>query len=397
MRLFSDPHVIFQPNPLRISESAKGQILDSLYSGIGLTRVRVSIEARGIEPVNDNADPAVTDLSKFNFAGRNSDDFVPAVADIRRRTPLMWWASPGGIETWMNAGNPEEHVEWAMALHRRWRSQGMEFPFYSIINEPSYVASGGPWSGEYLRDVVKLLGRKLRAEGFATKIVIADDLSASQALDVARVILADPEARGYVGAVAFHIYGLGLAGAEDLKALAKQHGIQLWMSEYSMETAFQWVEMVHSLLTTYDVSAVDYMWGFFGEEDGSHLISVLHSGGDYLGFKLQPQFHVFGNYTKYVRPGAVRVRVSPASEDIKVSAFTQNGRLTIVAINSGYTSSTTVRFDVAGLASNRDFAAVRTRPENGGTERLSPLAPLEVRSNSITATLPARSVSTFYQ
>ncbi|MBA3405941.1 MAG: hypothetical protein H0U13_14880, partial [Gemmatimonadaceae bacterium] len=401
MRLFTDPHLVLLPtrpeNVLRIPLAAQAQILDSLYVGLGLTRVRVGNDTRFIEPVNDNADPAITDLSKFNFAGRNNDDFFGAVAGIRSRGAPIWWVSPGQIELWMNESNPEEYVEWAMALIRRWRDQGMELPFYSVMNEPSNPYAAGPWSGEYLRDVVKLLGRRLRAEGFATKLVIPDDLNAYSAADRARIILADPEARGYVAALAFHLYGDLNSGGPELKAMSKQHGIPLWMSEWFVPSAMDWAEMVHTVLSDYDVAAVDYLFGFFGQGAAAQLISVLHSGVDYIGFKVEPHFHVFGNYSKYVRPGAVRVGVSSVPGDIKVSAFVRNGKLTIVAINSGLTAGTAVRFQIAGLASQVAFAGVQTIPEGGAADRLRPVPPLAVTDGAIVALLPPRSVSTFYQ
>lgn len=398
MRLFNDPHLIFLApgNTLQISAAAQAQILDSLYVGIGLTRVRLGNYTRFTEPENDNTDPEVTDLSKFNFAGLNNDAFFPVITDLRRRTPLVWWSSPGQLELWMNEGNPEEYVEWAMAVLRRWRSQGLEMPFYSIINEPSYVYSG-VWSGNYVRDVVKLLGRKLKAEGFATRLVIPDDITPDKAAAIARTVLADPEARGYVGAIAFHLYG-SLATASELKALSKQYGIPLWMSEWFLPKGMQWAETVHSLLSDYDVAAVDYLFGFYGGPSEVQLISLLHSGINYQGFRTEEHFHFFGNYTKYVRPGAVRVGVAAVRDDIKVTAFTRNGQLTIVAINSGGgDASTTVRFDIAGLTSNSAFAAVRTMTESGTTDRLKPLSPAALNGNSILVALPPRSVSTFFQ
>src|SRR6266404_7158541 len=55
MRLFTDPHIIGLPqddpgNSLQIPAAAQLEILDSLYRGIGLTRVRPGPEPGGIEP-----------------------------------------------------------------------------------------------------------------------------------------------------------------------------------------------------------------------------------------------------------------------------------------------------------------------------------------------------------
>lgn len=70
------------------AEQAK--ILDALYVDLGLTRMRWhpegSVAGVGeIEPVNDNSDPDVTDLSKFNFAWRRNDGHIDHVKAIRPR------------------------------------------------------------------------------------------------------------------------------------------------------------------------------------------------------------------------------------------------------------------------------------------------------------------------
>ena len=200
-----------------------------------------------------------------------------------------------------------------------------------------------------------------------------------------------------MSALVFHLYNSPFVGAPELKALSKEYGLPLWLSEFYTPSAFDWVEKVHSLLADYDVSAVDYQFGYFGEASAAQLISVLHGGVNYFGFRTESHFHVFGNYSKFVRPGAVRVGVTAVRDNIKVSAFTRGGRLVIVAINSADDAGTTVRFDIAGLTSNGAFSAVRTLPESGGANRQVTLPAIAPSGGSIVALLPPRSVSTFYQ
>ncbi len=77
-RVFDDPHVFENFNPVTsraltvLTPTEQDAVLDRLYVDLQLTRVRpVSPETAagvGIEPQNDNADPNVIDVSKFNFA-----------------------------------------------------------------------------------------------------------------------------------------------------------------------------------------------------------------------------------------------------------------------------------------------------------------------------------------
>lgn len=48
-----------------------------------------------------------------------------------------------------------------------------------------------------------------------------------------------------------------------MKALADQYGLPLWMSEFAVAGDFmEWAVIMHRLISEYNVSAVDYLWGF---------------------------------------------------------------------------------------------------------------------------------------
>jgi O-glycosyl hydrolase len=323
-RLFDDPHTTetFDPATRRgaatppASEQAK--ILDALYKDLGLTRVRFHPE--GIEPVNDNADPQSADLTKFDFAWKAADGHIAAVKSILSRGATTYYASPLTVESWMNESNPEEYVEWAMVMLRHWRDQGLEMPYFSLMNEPGYYQGVKQWSGAWLRDVIKLLGARLAAEGFRTKLVVPDDVSPVDAYPRLQTILADADARRYVGAVAYHLYGRG--NERDITQLAKQHGIPVWMTEYSTPDDWrEWAALMHQLIAEYDVSAVDYMWGFFGDWDRSQLVRLKVSGSSYVGYDFNPQYYVMGQYSRFVRPGAVRIAATSSDPEVKVVAF----------------------------------------------------------------------------
>lgn len=397
MRLFTDPHIIGLPhsdpaNALQIPASAQSEILDSLYLGIGLTRVRVGNEPRGIELTNDNNDPFNTDLTKFDFSGRNNDAFIPVVADLRGRGMTHWWMSPIEIEPFMNESNPDEYVEWAMAINRRWKAAALEMPYFSLANEPKL--SGLPLqSGAYLLTLVKKLGQRLRAEGFATKIVVPDDVNPSSAATYAQMILADADARQYVGAIAYHLYGEPVTASAGISGLSAQYGIPLWMSEYYTEDWMEWATLVHSLLADYNATVVDYLAGFLGDEyGGGALVRLLHTGTTYLGYRLQPQYYSYGNFTRYIRPGAIRVAASSPDADVQVSAFVLGGRLTLIGINHR-DADVTARFNLGSGSSTTAFSAVRT----SASEHLVPLAPVSVSAGSIVVALKATSVTTLYQ
>ena len=391
-RLFDDPHVTetFDQTTQRAAAippaADQERILDALYVSIGLTRVRFHPDL--MEAVNDNADPNVADLSKFDFSWRVADGHIAHIKRLLPRGVTTFFASPVMIEPWMNTTNPAEYAEWVVVMLRHWRDQGLEMPYYSIMNEPGFIRSG-IWPGSWMRDVIKILGPRLTAEGLKTKLIVPDDLDAMQALGRLQVILADPQARQYVGAVAYHLYNRG--GEAQVKQLAEQYGLPVWMTEFSTgDDWFQWATIMQQEIADYGASAVDYMWGYFGDWDKSQLIRIRTNNGAYAGFDFSRQYYVMGQYSKFVRPGAVRIGATSAESDVKIAAFLSGSNEIVVATNTG-SQQLNVSFE---LGSGRCLSRVDpTRTSE--TEGLQTLPTITLNQSAFSATLPARSVTTF--
>jgi glucuronoarabinoxylan endo-1,4-beta-xylanase len=277
-----------------------------------------------------------------------------------------------------------------MAILRRWRDQGLEMPFYSIANEPA-AQSSGAMSPQYFLAVTKLLGAKLRAEGFKTKIVIPDDITPNDAYDRAVVVLADPDARQYVGAIAYHVYG-GLAARDKIKALGEQYSIPIWMTEYALATPFEWADLIHEEIADFGASAVDMQWGFFGqwESTNSHLITILNDGGSFQGWRRTKSFYTTGQFSRFVRPGAQRVEASSVS-GVKVTAFKQGDEIVLVAITPAGATPKAVSFSLGGGPCTAQVSVVRT----SGTEDWAALPSTQVAGRRFQATLAPGSVTTF--
>jgi O-glycosyl hydrolase len=101
---------------------------------------------------------------------------------------------------------------------------------------------------------------------------------------------------------------------------------------------------MQQLLADDDVSAIDYMWGYFGDWDRSQLIRLKVSGTTYTGFDMTKQYYVMGQYSRYVRPGAVRIAATSSDPDVKVAAFVDGAKPVVVVTNLSARDHT-VRFE----------------------------------------------------
>ena len=191
-RVWDDPHVS-NAGSTSVPAAAQENVLTLLYTDLGLTRMRPVLDG-GVEPINDNVDPAAFDWTKFHFEWKRTDAHISLVEQARAKGMTTFFVSPVTLEAWMTEDNPDEYVEWALAIMLRWRDRGVELPYFSIINEPGYKRSG-IWSAEWMRTVVKRLGARMRQEGFRTMLVIPDDLNPAEAYKRASVVLRDSKAR----------------------------------------------------------------------------------------------------------------------------------------------------------------------------------------------------------
>jgi len=401
-RLFDDPHLTntFDPATSRsavvIPPDQQAAILKAMYTDLGLTRDRYATDI-GIEPVNDNSDPLVTDLTKFNFAWKGGDGHS-AVAEQSYPFGLTTvWGSPIGTELWMSHTDPAEFVEWSFAIIQEWSRLGNPLPYWSIKNEPGL--SKPTINGAFLRDAIKQLGPRLAAAGINTKLVAPDETSPAAALASASIILADPVARQYVAAIPFHLYGAvpssqpNTASLAALAALAKQYGLPLWMSEWFTPDWFTWAKAVHSMLSDYGVAAVDYAFGYFGQwlNNGGQLVSITSVGNLYTGFVRTKQYWATRQWSHFVPPGAVRVRAVSSDPGVLATAFVNGDSVIVVAVNT-LASDRSVQVALgAGTPCVKGVTSERTTALESG--RI--LDPFTLTGPGYTTSLPGTSVTSF--
>ncbi len=383
VRVWSDPHLSGSPNT-DVPAAAQAAILRAVYGRLGLTRSRqvlnTWIQRRRNGP--------------FDFTGRFGADHVAFVKQARAYGLRTFFPGPVYIEEWMTADDPGGYVDYAMRILEYWRSKGVEPPGYALLNEPE-LAGGFP--PQWMHDVVVQLGRRLKAAGFKTKLVVPDDENPVAAYKRAEAVLRDPEARQYVLALAYHIYKGGESDWAHFRDLAARYRLPIWMTEWNSKSydrwpsAGDWSVLTSKLITIGGVSAVDYIWAFFGDwVGGESLIDIQFDHGAYRGFKYNPIYYLTGQWSRFVRPGYQRVAASPEIGATLVNAFRGPKKLVVVAVNPS-SGTQTVRFAVTGGRILGRVAAVRTSPR----ENWRKLAPIALRKAGFTSMLPPSSTTTF--
>jgi O-glycosyl hydrolase len=153
-----------------------------------------------------------------------------------------------------------------------------------------------------------------------------------------------------------------------------------------------WALLMHDLLATYDISAIDYMWGYFGEYDrgAASLMNLDNNGATYHGYTLNKVYYYTGQYSRFVRPGAQRVSVASSDPRIRVTAYHRGSSRVLVAINPG-PSPVHATLDAADLQGVSSMSTTRT----SSSENWARLARVPLSGTKVRVTLPAKSVTTF--
>lgn len=425
----------------KLPPALRTRALEAAYRDVRLTLGNVGI---GVwEPENDDADPMHLNEAAFEIPGlRAINEKLLAPARALGADGLypgngisaMEWLQPIRASDYNRY--LDECAEYVVSAVLKWRDVTGEIPrYHHLFNEALYGnvdLRGG--SVKEITDIVKRAGARLRSAGMPTQFVIASEYSAAQSAAVARAVLADPDARQFVGAIGYHPYpyesayasmtnildgpGTGrpdsaaLTDRRALRDLGRQYNVPVWMTEVShggldprsMDAVRARAIEIHDELAYADASAffgMHQMWDsksnteHFGaersllkEEDTIVLIdigtsSVLITGTGYA----------IGHYARWVQRGALRVEASSDDPLVMVTAFTDNkrGKATFVIINNAEEPKT-VRVHLAGLAFTGSLDGEQSRGDTRW-KALAGIAPSGDAKDGFVVVVPPRSVT----
>jgi hypothetical protein len=341
--------------PDYLTPEFRQQLITEVVNEYGLNRLRIEIPAgnkvdvRRWEWLNDNTDPQTTDWSSMNLAAmdENLQSFVlPFVDQVRANgEPFDSYlsfsfydtGSSGAPPAWL-LNNPGEYAEFSLSLLQRLKYfYGIDVTYQCILNEASY---NNVFSLSVVRDMIKALCPKMEAAGLETKLAFPESVSIDTAYNnFITPTATDDELWSWVGAVSYHRYG-GTTQLANLAAFAGTKGLPTSFTETgTISTDVLYSDLTVGMVSHWEVyslgSAIvfnDQHFNYFETGNGSN-----GAGGFY--WRLRQVMH-------YVRPGAVRVRVT--TDDVatgaKQLAWLHNGKTTLNFW--GFTGSTV---NISGL------------------------------------------------
>ncbi len=412
-----------------LTQSQRTRALDALFKQVKLTTGQVpaifeapfSSTLSNFFPnqANDNNDPL--DLNPHGFTSILGDTFKQKVIDIAGSVFNLYpdvRISTTTKSSWLShiQGSDyerflDETAEQVLAGITYWKTTYGSEPTYAMLfNEPlSGNVELGHASNQTLVDIIKRAGKRVRAAGFSkVKFIAPAEETEIKSLNAAKAILADPEARQYLGVISYHPYpylstyswppniletsGKGqpdqskIAVRNQLRNLAKQYGIKLFMTEVSSGPAAQSKPInplsydvfraraihIHDELMYANASAffgMNSMWDAKSQKDHfkgrGFEDDLFASEGDVVlidnvadKIYITGMGRAIGHYARWVNKGAVRIEATSTDPLIQVTAFRDDRQKQMiwVVINNA-TSEKTLKFDVRGFSLGGSLSA----------------------------------------
>jgi glucosylceramidase len=340
------------------------QVFSPEDDGIGASYIRLSI---GSSDMNDHVysyddmpagqtDPS---LAKFSLAPDEAD-VIPVVKQILAIDPqIRILGSPWSAPAWMKTNDdvrgghlkPEFYRAYAQYLTKYvegMKAEGISITAITVENEPlnpKNTPSMAMFADEEDTFIGKYLGPAFEAVGIKTEIQAYDHNPDVPSYPLS--ILADPVASKYVIGTAFHLYG---GATSTFTAVHEAYpNKNLYMTEQSVT---QWpgsdsldiAEPVESVMigATPNWARNVLLWNLAADPHaGPHTnnggcpscYGAITLDGDKT--TLNVAYYVAAHFSKFVRPGSVRIGSSEL-EQLPTAAFlTADGKIVLVADNTG--------------------------------------------------------------
>jgi len=379
----------------------RSQIMDMAFSqangGIGLTILRMKV-------------PPLLETSPGVFDDRDEAQ-TWIMQEAVKRGPVKLIASVWSPPPWMKTNGSivggalkeERYPDFADLLAHyasQYASQnGVDIYAVSMSNEPDTVGVNWDtcaWTNAQMARFLSFhLSPTFASQQIATKVIAPETARWDSIDSFLSSTYNNPAAFERVDLVAGHLYG---GDPSRSVPTALNAGKRIWQTEvvgdaWSMEAALHWATAIHDGLTKAQISA----WLWFSMYNGA---PGINEAGNLIGYNptaanriaVSPTFWVLGNFSKFVRPGFVRIGTTinaPSSySGLRVSSYKDpnTGQLVVVAINTGV-NALDISFSAPGFAGGALTPYITSISDN-----LAQQPPVSLSSRTA---IPGRSVVTY--
>jgi glucuronoarabinoxylan endo-1,4-beta-xylanase len=431
------------------AEPQRTDLVDLLFStdvGIGLSILRSEVLSGNHDAANKGLTGAGTlqpDINThepsegiWNWEGDKCQVWLMQQAQQRGVNRLMStvWSAPA----WMKSNNdyrgktpsgelgyliPSKQQAFADYLARYISEYATRFnvtiTHVSPANEPTFPASyqGCLWSAENLTSFIRdYLGPTFKKSLLPKHpaAIVAPEIGSWSNNDFTGAIVNDSAAAAYVGVIANHGYNQPWydAPVEPLE-LSRPASMSAWMTEMcyltgsppyphgtGMDDALGWARNLHRHMMAGTQAWVWWWVTTTGGGGGGMIMQAYgidyHKQYQHHFYTVPKRFWALGHYSRFVRPGFVRVNATPDnSSSVFVSAYSgedNSGRQIVVILTNNASQEAALDISIPGLEPTTRFTQYITNASMWMEPQLTPL--LYGLQATVSVVIPPHSMST---
>lgn len=296
---------------------------------------------------------------------------------------LPLFVSPWSPPAWMKDNNnmlqggrllPDYYQPWAnyyVKYIQALEQSGVPVWGLSVQNEPMAKQTWESciYTAEEERDFIRdYLGPTLHGSGLAGKKLIAWDHNRDLIYHRASSILSDSAAARYVWGIGFHWYEVWNGGRqyENVKRVAEAFpGMNLLLTEacnypFSWKTMDQWQwgeQYGENMIHDFNNGAVAWTdWNILLDETGgpNHVgnfcFAPVHARTSDGSLHYMNSYYYIGHFSKFIRPGAVRIISSSSRAQLLTTAFMNTDSTLVVVVMNPTEEEISYRLYIGGKA-----------------------------------------------
>jgi glucuronoarabinoxylan endo-1,4-beta-xylanase len=412
-----------QANSIRtLAAGPQRQALDLLFNtstgaGFSILRSLIPSDSGSIEP---NAPSGPNGTPTYVWSGNDAQDQGQLWLAKQAKTYGVTtfynnaWSAPGFMKTNGNEANGgslcgttgascgsgdwrQAYANYLVQHAKFWSAAGVTPTYLGFVNEPSLTATYSSMlvNASQATSFLSVLGPTLSASGLSTKATCCDTLGFNLLPAYVTAVGGNSAANAAVGLFTSHGY------SNAPTSPVSTGGRHLWETEWSVNgstftnvwdstneaSGITWAQRIHNGLAGANLNAFLYFWGISSTSHDSSLIGL--SGSTLTPTK---RYYALSNYSRFIRPGAVRIAATGADANLQTTAFrNSDGSVVIVTLNTA-SSATSTTYSISGTGSTSGTVTpFLTNTDNNVAAQPS----TALSGGSFSVTVPARSLVTY--
>lgn len=292
----------------------------------------------------------------------------------------------------------QAYANYLLQYAKDYAAAGVPLTYIGPTNEPDFSASydSMTMSGSQLASLLDVVGPTMKNSGLSTQVECCAATGWPNSGSYASAIEADPTA--LADTAVFSSHGYSGAPTTPLAGWTKP----VWQTEWfgntgstwdpawddgTADSGLTWAQRIYQGLTGANLNAFLF-WQGADANNGNGGLVFLNNGTASASGRLW----AFANYSRYIRPGAVRIGSTSSNSGVDISAYkNSDGTVAVVVLNT-LSSSDTIGYSTSGIGGT---SGTVTPFLTNGSNSVAQQSAISLSSGAFSATVPARSLVTY--